>query len=291
MRLRSSLTSEGDNVALRGIGHVREERNLGEVLNLNSAQQDAVAQRQGDTGHLFGEVVVELGFANEEQVRRALEQQQGFSVLSDGDNRVDPLVVTAFDPEDPLAKSARNLRGTVTAAMRPDGQRVRSVALVGRDAAAELPILAANLAVACAQTGVPTLLVDADLNCPHQHALFRVRNRAGVATLLAGNEHRDQVQPTAIGGLSLLTAGPSISNASELFDRQRLANAVELFVDEFGLVLVDAGCDVTAVAAAKGLDAAIIVLRRNVTYTRDLTILLEQLEFNGQAVLGIVLVD
>jgi Mrp family chromosome partitioning ATPase len=175
--------------------------------------------------------------------------------------------------------------------MRHDGQRVRSVALVGRDAGAELPILAANLAVACAQTGVSTLLVDANLDHPHQHALFRLTNRAGLATLLADTEHGKLVQPAAISGLSLLTAGPSVPNASELFDRQRLANAVELLTEDFGLVLVDAGCDTTGVAAAKGLDAAIIVVRRNITHTRGLRLLVEQLQSNGQSVLGSVLVD
>ncbi len=290
MRLRSSLGPLEGNAVTR-IGQPRERRLLGEVLDLDPAQQEAVLQRQAETGNLFGETAVELGLATHDQVRRALEQQQGFSVLSDDDDRVDPLVVTAFNPDDVLARLARNLRGILTAAVRRDGQQLRSVALIGRDAAAELPILVANLAVACAQTGVPTLLVDADLDHPHQHALFRVGNRTGLATLLASNEHRGLVQPAAIDGLSLLTTGPVVRNASELFDRQRLANAVELFVDDFDLVLVDAGCEATAVDAAMGLDAAIIVLRRNITYTRDLRLLVEQLEANGQTVLGTVLVD
>lgn len=272
-------------------GQPRERRLLGEMLTLDPAQQEAVLQRQAETGHLFGETAVELGLATNEQVRSALEQQQGFSVLNDGDDRVDPLVVTAFDPDDVLARLARNLRGILTGALRRDGQQLRSVALIGRDTAAELPILVANLAVACAQTGVPTLLVDADLDQPHQHGLFRVPNRNGLAALLAGNDHRGLVQPAAIGGLSLLTAGQGVRNASELFDRQRLANVIELFVEDFELILVDAGCEATAVDAAMGLDAVIMVLRRNITYTRDLRTLMEQLEANGQTVLGTVLVD
>ncbi|MBB4861097.1 Mrp family chromosome partitioning ATPase [Novosphingobium chloroacetimidivorans] len=270
---------------------MRERRSLGETLNLNPKQQEAVVQRQAETGHLFGEAVVELGFASPDQVRKAIDQQQGFSVLSDGDDRVDRLVVTAFDPEDRLARTARNLRSTVTAAVRHDGQPIRSLALVGCDTAAELPIMAANLAVACAQTGLSTLLIDGALDDPHQHALFRVRNRVGLATLLAGNQHGELVQPTAIYGLSLLTAGAAVPNASELFDRQRLANAVELFVEEFGIVLVDAGSDRTAIAAAKGLDAAIIVVRCNVTYTRELRLLADQIKATGQTLLGTVLID
>ncbi|WP_242154750.1 CpsD/CapB family tyrosine-protein kinase [Sphingomonas sp. BAUL-RG-20F-R05-02] len=260
-------------------------------MALDPSQQEAVMQRQVETGHLFGEVAVELGFVTVDQVHRAIKQQQGFSVLEDGDQRLDPLVVTAFDPRDPLTSIARNLRATLTAALRPDGRPVRSVAFIGSDTDAELPVMVANLAVACAQTGAPTLLVDADLDHPHQHALFRVRNRAGVTTMLAGKAQDELLQSTAIGGLSLLTAGPAVPNASELFDRQRLANELEVLSENFDLVLIDAGCEATAVAAAKGLDAAIIVLRRNVSYMRNTRLLVEKLESNGQAVLGTVLVD
>jgi len=288
VRIRSSLASQAGVSAKRRID---ERRALGAVLALDPSQQEAVMQRQVETGHLFGEVAVELGFVTVDQVHRAIKQQQGFSVLEDGDQRLDPLVVTAFDPRDPLTSIARNLRATLTAALRPDGRPVRSVAFIGSDTDAELPVMVANLAVACAQTGAPTLLVDADLDHPHQHALFRVRNRAGVTTMLAGKAQDELLQSTAIGGLSLLTAGPAVPNASELFDRQRLANELEVLSENFDLVLIDAGCEATAVAAAKGLDAAIIVLRRNVSYMRNTRLLVEKLESNGQAVLGTVLVD
>ena len=291
MRLRSSLSPQQGTSIARGTAEPRERRPLGEVLNLDTAQQQAVVQRQSVTGRLFGETALELGLVTDEQVRRAIEQQQGFSVLKDDDARVDPLVISAFDPDDVLARIARNLRSTVTAALRRDGQSVRSVALIGRDAEVELPVLAANLAVACAQTGMSTLLVDANLDHPHQHTLFRVPNRVGLATMLAGNEIGGTVQPAAISGLSLLTSGPAIPNAPELFDRQRLANAVELLIEDFELVLVDAGCEATGIAAALGLDATIVVLRRNVTLVRDLNLLVGQLEANNSAVIGTVLVD
>jgi Mrp family chromosome partitioning ATPase len=109
--------------------------------------------------------------------------------------------------------------------------------------------------------------------------------------MLASNATGGLIQQSAIGGLSLLTTGPAVPNASELFDRQRLANTIEMLSEDFDLVLVDAGCEATALAAAKGLDAAIIVLRRNVSLTRGTRVLVEQLETTGQVVLGTVLVD
>lgn len=289
MRIRSSASDIVAND--RTLDNLRERRPLGELLGLDDLQRERVIQRQAETGNLFGDTTVELGFVTAEQVQRAIEQQQGFSVLNRDDQRIDPLIVTAFDPEDVLARAARNLRGIITAATRQDGKPVRTVALLGLDTAAELPILAGNVAVACAQTGAPTLLIDAELDQPHQHTLFRSRNRAGLATLLSNGGTSGLVQSTAIVGLSLLTSGPTVPNAPELLDRQRLATTIELFVEDFDLLLVDAGCGPNGLAAATGLDASILFLRRNVSRTRDLQFVTTQLEANSQVVLGTVLID
>lgn len=248
-------------------------------------------QRQAETGRLFGETAVELGLVSEEEVRRATEEQSGFSVLRADDARIDPLVVTAFDPLAPLARTARNLRATLTAATRADGGPVRTVALIGLGTAGEVPVLAANLAVACAQAGAATLLVDAGLEQPHHQTFFRVRNRAGLTTLLSGAGSTGLIQPTAIPGLAVLTSGPPVPNAPELLDAQRLANELEAFVEDYKLVLVDAGSGSTGLAVTLGLDACVVVLRRNVSPTRDLKLLVDQLQANGQTVLGTVLVE
>ena len=290
MRLRSSHSVDLA-VTIDGSAKNSERRLLGELLGLDAAQQSTILDRQTDTGQLFGETAVELGLATDEQVRRATEEQQGFSVLAREDKRIDPLVVCAFDPLDPLARAARKLRATLTAATRPDGTAVRTVALFGLGLTVEGAVVVANVAVACAQAGTSTLLVDADLEQPHQHSLFRVRNRAGLSTLISGGGGEvGQVHATAINGLGLLTSGPSVPNAPELLDRQRLADLLEGF-DDFRLIVVDVGSGSTSIAASVALDACLILLRRNVSLARELKLLVDQLEANGQSVLGTVLID
>ena len=289
MRLRSSHSVDLA-VAIHGTAEASERRLLGELLGLDPEQQAAILDRQTGTGRLFGETAVEMGLATDDQVRRATEEQQGFSVLAREDERIDPLVVCAFDPLDPLARTARKLRATLTAATRADGTAMHTVALIGLGLTVEGAVVAANVAVACAQAGTPTLLVDADLEQPHQHSLFRVRNRAGLSTLISGGGAAGPVHATAINGLALLTSGPSVPNAPELLDRQRLADLLEGF-DDYQLVVVDAGSGSTAIAASVALDACLILLRRNVSLARDLKLLVDQLEANGQSVLGTVLID
>uniref|UniRef100_UPI0035CC7971 CpsD/CapB family tyrosine-protein kinase n=1 Tax=uncultured Sphingomonas sp. TaxID=158754 RepID=UPI0035CC7971 len=286
MRLRSSRSPQAAT-----LDAARSHRPIGELLDLDSAAMEQVRQRQAETHRSFGETAVELGVATDAQVRRAVEEQQAFPVLSVQDESVDPLVVNAFFPEDSLALTARNLRAVITAAVLPNGEPVRSVGFIGLDTVTELPILVANLAVACAQAGHRTLLVDAELSAPQQHRLFRLPKRSGLSMLLSNATPANVVQPTTIGGLSVVTSGPPVPNAMELLDRNRLANMIEPYCDDFDIVLVDAGAGSTALAAAFGLDAVAIILRRNFTAAQDLRSVVEQADANGQLVLGTILID
>ena len=296
MRLRSS---EGGGSArprpgqpdLAGDGRMPIGRILIEMRAISHDQLEAILARQAATGRLFGETAVDMGLADEQQVQRAIERQQSFHVLSAGDERVDPLVIAAFDPDDDLSRIVRDLRGTITGARREDGTPPRSVVIVGIDATTEAVVVTANLAVACAQAGYRTLLVDANLENPAQHGLFRLPNRAGVSTMLsASGDQRDIVQTSAVPNLSLLTAGPAVPNASELFDRERLFRKLRPFSDTFDLLLVDASdARGTGLAACEGADAALMAARKDGSSLRLFENAVEHLQSRGTMVLGSIL--
>ena len=294
MRIRSSAGPGGPSDHVNG---TKEGGRLpiGRIMNIDDNNADAVVARQGETGRLFGETAVELGMATDNQVQRAVEEQQGFSILSEDDERVDPIVVAAFLPGDPLALAARDLRSVIVNAKRADGSQVRSVALLAIDPAITTAIVAANLAVVCTQAGFRTLLVDTNLSDPHQHRFFRIPNRNGVATALSKSERVNEVsQPTALPLLSVVTAGPPVPNASELFERKRLANAVDHMADDFDLLVADVASgdgDGVGASAAFGLDAAILVLQRNVSSMSALHAITQVLARHGTAVLGAIVVD
>lgn len=292
MRLRSGQRQQAIGSDVQP-GGSRDRRRIGEMLDLDPATAAAVVEHQTRTGLLFGDAAIALGLVSKDQVARAVEEQQGFSILSYDDDRVDPLVVTAFDPDDPLALAARSLRALVTAAKREDGGGVQTVALMGIDTDAETAVVAANLAVACAQTGYATLLVDADLSNPQQHALFRRPNRQGLTTILSNAGRADTVlQSTAIRGLSLISAGPGVPNASELVDRRRLAQGIAGLAEDHNMIFVDAGNALAlGVSAALGLDATILLVRRDVTDPRLLSRVVDRLAEGGMTVLGTILID
>lgn len=261
---------------------------MGAISQENFSRVMAEQQR---TGQLFGEIAQRMGLVSPELVQRAIERQQNFHVLRPGDPRVDPLVVAAFQPTDPLSQAVRELRGSVSAARRTDGVPVRSVSLIGIEASVEATLLSANLGVAFAQAGYRTLLVDTNLGSPVQNRLFSASNRIGVSGLLSTEgDERAAIQDSAIANLSLLTTGPDVPNAMELFDRGRLYQRLRPLSDAFDMVVVDASAgDGAAIAASEGIDATILVVRRNVTSLKTVRRTAEWLASRGTLMLGSII--
>ena len=92
--------------------------------------------------------------------------------------------------------------------------------------------IAANLAVLFAQTGKRTLLIDADLRRPRQHALFGIPERNGLSSILAGRAGLDGLtEIPGVPDLTVLPAGVVPPNPQELLARplfQRLINALHM---------------------------------------------------------------
>ena len=84
--------------------------------------------------------------------------------------------------------------------------------------------ITANLALAMAQTGLSTVVVDADLRRPSQHKIFQVPNERGLTTLLT---HPNQPWAWAAvevmpGKLFVLPSGPLPPNPADLLSSDRL---------------------------------------------------------------------
>ncbi|PTQ11791.1 hypothetical protein CLG96_07640 [Sphingomonas oleivorans] len=295
--MRSSESDVATGFAAAEIRYGTGRPKIGAILlemgALNESQVAAVLARQAQSnGELFGQAAISLGFTNLERVRRALEQQQRFQVLPAGDGSVDPLVVAAFNPSDPLSREARSLRAMISASRRADGSLPKSIALVGVDAAAETAILSANLGVACAQAGYRTLLVDTNIDQPVQHNLFRLSNRSGVSSMLSvDGDHRGMIQPSAVRGLSLITAGPAVPNTTELFDSKRLFVRLRLLSEGFDVLLIDASQSNGSMISFDGADAALIAVRQDRSSLDDMKKLACSISSSGTIILGSIIID
>jgi hypothetical protein len=121
--------------------------------------------------------------------------------------------------------------------------------------------LAHELAVAFAEMGVRTLLIDADLRSARLHAFFGVPNRQGLADVLDGRG----VQLAQRGeNLALLVCGGVSEDPLELLSRPRLADLLRVVAKPFRVVLIatsaiERGPDFEIFAALAG--GALIVTR------------------------------
>lgn len=138
----------------------------------------------------------------------------------------------------PRAEQIRMLR-TELMLRHEAGTNANSIVVLSPCAAEGRSQLAAELAIAFAQLGRPTLLVDADLRRPQQHALFNADNTHGLAPALA-TEQTPQFQAIlGLPSLFLLTAGPPAANPLELLSDRHFEGLVGEWQQSFQFVVVD----------------------------------------------------
>ena len=97
-----------------------------------------------------------------------------------------------------------------------------------------------NLAVACAQAGERTLLLDADLRRPATHTRFAHSQAPGLAEVLAGQrEWRDLCIQTAIDNLHSIPAGAHPGDPCTLLGSDAFSKLISELSHDYDTILVD----------------------------------------------------
>ncbi len=263
-----------------------------EVLSAEQAEQVARAQQGAQTR--FGETAVALGFATQADVDMALASQFNFAVAAPGGSDLDPTLITAHGRRDRAAELIRSLRANLSHVLEDwPGEETPAVTVASTTGAVGRRLIAANLAIAAAQAGIRTLLIDADLRAPTVHRLFAIDDRTGLSTWLAGRHARPHVRRIdAIPGLYFLPAGPTPPNPAELL--AKLEAMLPKLRADVGATLVlinapplDAAEDLYVVAAAA--PAVLMVVRRHFTQAKPLVEAAGRLQLAGGTIIGSVL--
>ena len=161
-----------------------------------------------------------------------------------------PDVVVASDAEAPapivldqhatsaFTESIRTLRNNILLA--DFDRRLRTILVSSPLPSEGKSTIAAHLAVAHAQQGKKTLLVDADLRRPSIHRRFGFTATAGLSSVLLGEVQWAQVlfKPENVPDLDILPAGPPSRRASDLVG-SNVADLLEEMSQEYDLVIVD----------------------------------------------------
>jgi capsular exopolysaccharide synthesis family protein len=135
-------------------------------------------------------------------------------------------------------ESVRTIRNTIL--LSDFEGRLRSIMLTSAAPSEGKTTIAAHLAIANADRGKKTLLIDGDLRRPSIHAKFGLTPREGLSNVLTGElPWQDVVVPVeGRPNLSILPAGPGSHRAADLMG-PRLATLLDEFAKEYDLAILD----------------------------------------------------
>jgi protein-tyrosine kinase len=197
----------------------------------------------------------------------------------------------AHDPLHPRSEAIRSLRTRLLLA-RDGSRHAGTFAVMSACAGEGRSELCAELAIAFAQLGRATLLIDADLRNPRQHRLFGGQNRSGLAQALHRNEPPWTYGVSGIPHMALLTSGGAPANPLELLSAGRFEQVVAACQREYEFIVIDTPpggrySDALAIAAVAG--RALVVARARTTSFASLTELVRQLAATSARVVGAVI--
>jgi capsular exopolysaccharide synthesis family protein len=195
-------------------------------------------------------------------------------------------------PESATAESFRSLRSGLT--LSGVGRKLRVLSITSALPGEGKSYTVYNLGLAFAATGLKTLIIDADLRRPRQHALFRAAREDGLADVLVGLKSFEDglVAHPVEPNLTLLAAGRQSPLTAELLGSGEIEKVIETARERFDLVLIDTPPTLPvadAIIVGTHCDGTIGVLRAGRTSRKALQRLVLTLARNRIHILGMVI--
>ncbi len=199
-------------------------------------------------------------------------------------------------PFSPFSESFRTLRTSVLFSM--PAQKPRTLLITSATGGDGKTTVAYNLAVAFAQQGARTLLIDADVRNPDLHRLFGAHLSPGLSDVRSWSDETSEL-PGVVGhgtlaNLFLLPAGEQPALPSEFLASPVFDSLLQSCAKRFDYVVIDSA-PILAVTDASILAAkttsTLAVLRSQVTTRPVATALVRALERTQANIIGIALND
>jgi capsular exopolysaccharide synthesis family protein len=153
--------------------------------------------------------------------------------------------------------------------------------------------VASNLAVGMAAVGSSVLLIETDLRKPVLNKMFGGPQSPGLSDVLSGQSSlSDAIRRTRIPNLSIIVAGPTPPNPSELLGSERMADLINTVSDMVDIVILDTppALPVTdAAVLAPHTDGVILVVRAGQTHAHKALDVTKNFERHDVRVLGVAI--
>jgi len=275
---------------------IQNDERIGALLlqsgKITADEAEKILQEQETQSIRFGDAAIKLGLVDKSDIDEVLSRQFSFSYLTREDTSVDPLVVCAYTPFSKTVDRIRALRSQLSLRWFSDN---KSIIFAGVESETGNSVVCANLAVSFAQLGKKTLLIDANMRSPSLHELFGVGNQTGFSDLLISRVRERVIQPlTALNNLSILPAGTTPPNPTELLGRRELGRIIDKLEESYEVIIIDVpaasefGDFQMLLRVVKGLS---IVVRKNKTSLQNIQKVKRDIAISRASLVGSVIVD
>ncbi|MFD0671332.1 CpsD/CapB family tyrosine-protein kinase [Cohnella sp. GCM10027633] len=198
-------------------------------------------------------------------------------------------LISHSDPMSPEASLYRGLRTRIE--NFPGGRERRTIAITSAEPLEGKTTTATNLAIAYAQSGCNTLLIDGNGYRPVLNRLFGIHDDIGLADMVRSNRPLgDAAKETEIPGLSLLAYG-AVQMPFQGLAADRLESVLDQAKGAYDIVLIDTPALLsvpdTGVFAASS-DGVLLVIHSTLTNRTNALACKKQLEQLGASILGCV---
>ncbi|TVY01259.1 CpsD/CapB family tyrosine-protein kinase [Cohnella terricola] len=147
-------------------------------------------------------------------------------------------LITENNPKSPISEGYRMLRTNIE--FSTIDQKLQVLMVTSSKPSEGKSTTCANLAVAFAQADKKVLLIDADLRKPSQHHIFGKSNRKGLTTALFNpQELTSVIQSTGTDNLSVIHAGPTPPNPSELLSSKTMSSLLASTRELYDVIIID----------------------------------------------------
>ncbi len=197
-------------------------------------------------------------------------------------------------PTSSAAEGFRTLRAAISLAR--NAEKLRNIAVSSTIPSEGKSLVASNFAIVTAQTGLRTLLVDADLRRPSIHKAFQLQSPVGLAAYLADRvKSVDEIVHTSdVPNLDVVCCGATPSNPSELISSKRMLQFLEEVSTRYDRVILDCP-PVSAVAdplvVGAMCDGVIFVTKFNKIRREHALRSIQRIQDSGIHLVGLVLND
>jgi len=147
-------------------------------------------------------------------------------------------LVTHGHPKSILSEAYRNIRTSVLLSFSEHPPKTLVISSPNPFEGKTTTVV--NTAIALSQTGVPVLVVDADLRKPRIHKVFEEDNGAGLSNYLSGNGDLESIiRKSEVPNLYFIPAGPLPPNPSELLGSNLFKTMMRSLREKFEHIILD----------------------------------------------------